>query len=256
MLEGAGGNIAVLTGPSGHLLVDVGIAASQDKIRRRLVELGGGPLRYVINTHWHWDHAEGNSWARRAGAEVIAHPHAIGRFRSTVRVEEWGHTFEPVPPQDRPTNAVATSRTIPMDGERIRIRAYGPGHTDGDLAVYFERADILVTGDTFWNGQYPFIDYVGGGSIDAAIRQTDRNIAMASEQTLIIPGHGPVARRANLVEFRAMLAAVRARVAELKARGLSLEEVVAENPTRAFDGKFGTGIVTPALFTALVYRGL
>jgi glyoxylase-like metal-dependent hydrolase (beta-lactamase superfamily II) len=147
-------------------------------------------------------------------------------------------------------------RTIKINGEAVLIRPYVHGHTDGDLSVYFTKADVLQTGDTFWNGQYPFIDYVAGGSIDGAIRLADANLAMAKPNTLVIPGHGPVATRRELGEFRDMLVSVRARVARLKARGMSLEEVLIARPTADLDARWGKGIVDAATFTSLVYRGV
>jgi glyoxylase-like metal-dependent hydrolase (beta-lactamase superfamily II) len=131
-----------------------------------------------------------------------------------------------------------------------------PGHIDGDVSVYFPKADVLQGGDTWWNGQYPFIDYVAGGSIDGAIRLADASIAMARPSTLVIPVHGPVGTRAELIEFRDMLVTVRKRVADLKARGMSLHQVLREKPTADLDGKLGASIIDGALFTSLVYRGV
>jgi Zn-dependent hydrolases, including glyoxylases len=141
-------------------------------------------------------------------------------------------------------------------GERVLIQHYGPAHTSGDLFVYFSNADVLATGDTYWNGVYPFIDYVAGGSIDGMIRAADINLRRATEATLIVPGHGPVARRADLLEFRDMLVAIRANVAKLKRDGKSLEETIAARPTAAFDEKWGQFVINPAFFTSLVYRGV
>jgi glyoxylase-like metal-dependent hydrolase (beta-lactamase superfamily II) len=256
MLEGAGGNIAVLTGRDGVFMVDAGIAASEAKIRSALRTLGAGELRYVVTTHWHWDHAEGNGWLRRSGATVISSSGVAKRLGETIRVEDWGHTFDPVPVMDRPDMVLQGSRTMRFNGERILIRPYQGGHTDGDLSVYFANADVLVTGDTFWAGMYPFIDYVGGGSIDGAISAANRNIEMAGPNTRVIPGHGPVASRADLIAFRDMLVSVRNRVASLKSAGKSLEETIAARPTSEHDARWGAGIVTGEWLTALVYRGV
>jgi glyoxylase-like metal-dependent hydrolase (beta-lactamase superfamily II) len=156
----------------------------------------------------------------------------------------------------RPTLIVRSSRTIRWGGETVLIRSYKAGHTDGDLSVFFRKADVLQTGDTWWNGFYPFIDYVAGGSIDGTIDQANANIAMAGANTLVIPGHGPVGRRRELTEFRDMLVAIRAYIAALKARGMSLEEVRAARPTREFDAKWGTSVINGDLFTQLVFRGV
>ncbi|THD51227.1 MAG: MBL fold metallo-hydrolase [Phenylobacterium sp.] len=256
MLEGSGGNITALTGPDGTLLVDTGIAVSKDKIQAALVGLDPGPLKLAILTHWHWDHADGDGWVRAAGADIIAEKNAVARLRQTIRVVEWEHTFAPIPAPDLPNRIITGETTLHRDGEIIRIRPYKPGHTDGDLSVYFTQADVLSVGDTFWNGMYPFIDYVGGGSIDGAIRAANVNIAMATAHTVIVPGHGPLGDRASQTAFRDMLVAIRGKVAALKAQGKTLAQVQAAKPTAAYDDKWGRSIIGGDLFTALVYRGV
>ncbi len=256
MLEGSGGNIGVLAGSEGKLMVDCGIAVSRAKIEHALAELGPGRLRYAILTHWHWDHSDGDAWVRRSGATLIADRLAVQRLTQTIRIVEWGHTFTPIPARDLPNSVLTGDKLLRLNGETVRIRHYRPGHTDGDLSVMFQRADILQTGDTFWNGMYPFIDYVTGGSIDGAIAAANTNIAMIGPRTLVIPGHGPVGDRDALVAFRDMLVGVRARVAALKAQGKSLEEVQAAHPTADFDAKWGRSVIDGKLFAALVYRGV
>jgi len=256
MLEGSGGNIGVLVGRQGKLMVDCGIAVSQAKIERALAGLGPGKLRYAILTPWHWDHSDGDGWVRTAGATLIADRLAVRRLTQTNRIVEWGHTFTPIPASALPNSVPTGDRTIHFEGETVRIRHYRAGHTDGDISVMFARADILQTGDTFWNGMYPFIDYVTGGSIDGAIRAANANIALSGERTLIIPGHGPVGDRKALVAFRDMLVSVRGRVAALKAQGKSLAQVQAAHPTADFDKDWGRSVIDGALFTALVYRGV
>lgn len=256
MLSGSGGNIGVLTGPRGLFLVDAGIAVSKSRIQAALRSLGSGPVRYVVDTHWHWDHTDGNAWLRRAGATIIADIHTRRRLGQTIRVVEWEHTFTPVPRDGLPNEALVGDKVIRFGGERVAIRHYKPAHTDGDIFVYFTRADILQTGDTFWNGMYPFIDYVGGGGIDGSIRAANLNLRLAGPKTLIIPGHGPVGNRAQLVAFRDMLVAVRAKVAALKARGWTVDQVVAARPTAGLDATWGRSVISGELFTRLVYKGV
>ncbi|CAA9490371.1 MAG: MBL-fold metallo-hydrolase superfamily [uncultured Sphingomonadaceae bacterium] len=256
MLQGSGGNMVVLSGPDGLLMVDTGIAISQQKIRRALDRLGKGSLRHVVSTHWHWDHTDGNGWARRAGASIHAHPNTIARLSRTLRVVEWEHTFTPVAAEALPNVPVTAEKRLTQNGETIIISPYAAGHTDGDLSVRFVKADVLAVGDTWWNGHYPFIDYVGGGGIDGVIAQAEASIALAGPGTQIVPGHGPVGSRADLVAYRDMLVDIRGRVAALKAAGRSLKEAVAAKPTAAYDAKWGTSLISPALFTTLVYRGI
>ena len=256
MLQGSGGNISVLTGSDGLFMVDAGIAVSQRKILAALRSIGPGSPRYVINTHWHWDHTDGNGWVRRTGATIIADRKTVRHLNETVPVTEWEHTFQPVAKADLPNQILNGDRTMRWDGEIIRIRGYQPSHTDGDLSVYFTKADVLATGDTFWNGVYPFIDYAAGGSIDGSIRVAIANIAMAGANTMVVPGHGPLGDRAQLVAFRDMLVDVRRKVATLKAQGKSLNQVVAAKPTAVYDAKWGGSVISGPLFTELVYRGV
>ena len=256
VLDGSGGNRGVLAGSDGLLMVDAGIAVSEQKLDAALERLKPGAVSYLINTHWHWDHTDGNGWVHKRGGVIIAHPNTAKHLGETIRVEEWGHTFTPVAADARPTVMVPAEKRMQFDGDIVVMRHYGPAHTDGDLSVYFTKADVLITGDTWWNGLYPFIDYVAGGSIDGMIKASNANIEMVSEHTQVVPGHGPVGGRADLVEYRDMLVAIRNRVAELKHQGKSLQQVIAAKPTAPFDAKWGQAIISPDLFTALVYRGV
>jgi glyoxylase-like metal-dependent hydrolase (beta-lactamase superfamily II) len=256
MLEGSGGNIGVLAKPDGILMVDAGIAVSEAKIRSALRSLSSGPLRTVILTHWHWDHSDGDRWVRRTGATLIGDARTVDRLKQTIRIVEWGHTFTPVAADSLPNVVLRDNKTLLFRGEAVRIRHYRPGHTDGDMSVYFQKADILQTGDTFWNGIYPFIDYVSGGSIDGAIRDANENLRLSGPNTIVIPGHGPIGNRAALMAFRDMLVDVRGRVAALKASGMSLADVQRARPTAKLDAKWGRSVIDGQLFTALVYRGV
>ncbi|HYO96636.1 MAG TPA: MBL fold metallo-hydrolase [Polyangiaceae bacterium] len=255
-LSGSGGNIAALVNAEGKLLVDAGIGVSRDKLSTALERLGPGPVKYVVNTHWHWDHTDGNDWLHRAGATIVAQENTLKRLSQTTRVDDWNYTFKPASVAARPTSLVKTEKTLKFGGETLLIHYYGPCHTDTDVYVYFKTADVLVTGDTFWNGVYPFIDRNTGGSIDGMIRAANVNLARATDTTLIVPGHGPIAKRGDLVAYRDMLSSIRAKVAELKQQGKSEKEAVAARPTAAYDAKWGNFVIDPGFFTRLVYRGV
>ena len=256
VLMGSGGNITVLTGPDGKLLVDAGIAVSRPRIQAALDGISDAPLKYLIDTHWHWDHTDGNEWVHQAGATIIAQENTLKRLSATTRVEDWSYTFQPWPIDARPTVLFKTDKTLHFDGETIVLKSYGPGHTDSDITVYFKKADVMALGDIFWNGVYPFIDIATGGSIDGAIRLANHALSQVTNKTIIVSGHGPVGDRAQLVEFRDMLVAVRKNVARLKKQGKSLDEVIAAKPTAAYDAKWGGFVIDPAFFTRLVYASL
>ena len=257
ILEGSGGNIAVLTGRDGKVFVDAGITASRPRILEAANSLSRDPITHLINTHWHFDHADGNAWLNAEGAEITAHENTHKHLMSTQRVEDWDFNFTPSALAAVPTDIFDTDKTLKLNGSTLQLRYYGPAHTDSDISVNFSEADILHVGDTYWNGIYPFIDYSTGGSIDGMIRAADANLAKASEKTIVIPGHGfPVSNRAELKEYRDMLVAIRDNVARLKKQERSLDAVIAAKPTATFDGKWGQFVITPALFTKLVYEGV
>jgi glyoxylase-like metal-dependent hydrolase (beta-lactamase superfamily II) len=159
VLEGSGGNVAVLTGPDGKVLIDAGIGVSQPQVAKALADLGGDPVTYLVNTHWHFDHTDGNAWLHSAGAKIIAHENTRKYLSQVQRVEDWDYNFLPLPSDGIPSEVFAAKRDLKLNGTSIALRYYGPAHTDGDISASFGEADILHTGDTFWNGIYPFIDY-------------------------------------------------------------------------------------------------
>ena len=256
VLMGSGGNIAVFTSPEGKLLVDAGIAVSRPKIQAALDGIGQTPLKYVINTHWHWDHTDGNEWVHNQGATIIAQENVLKRLSETTRVEDWNYTFQPWPEGGRPTVTFKSEKMLRFDGEAVLMKNFGPGHTDGDAFVYFPKADVLVLGDIFWNGIYPFIDNAAGGGIDGMIRWANAALDLATDKTIIVPGHGPVGNKAQLREFRDMLVTIRNNVSDLKKQGKTIDEVIAAKPTADYDSKWGNFVINPAFFTHLVYAGL
>jgi glyoxylase-like metal-dependent hydrolase (beta-lactamase superfamily II) len=174
----------------------------------------------------------------------------------TTRVDAWNFTFPPSPKGALPTQVFPKELPLTFNGSAIALKYYGPSHTDTDICVEFSDADIFQTGDTWWNGHFPFIDYSTGGSIDGAIRAAEANIARAGKKTLIIPGHGPVGGKADLEVFRDMLVSVREKVAALKRKGLTLDEIKAAAPTAAYDKTWGGFVINGKAFTSLVYAGV
>ena len=257
VLEGSGGNVAVLTGSEGKLLVDAGIGVSRPQMLTALDDLGGAPITHLINTHWHFDHSGGNEWVNKEGAVILAHENTRKHLLVTQRVEDWSYDFKAPPPNALPEQVFSTEHALKLNGATLALKHYGPAHTDSDISIRFVEADILHAGDTFWNGVYPFIDYSTGGHIDGTIAAAEANLAATTDQTIIIPGHGaPVGTRTQLREFRDMLVDVRANVAALKKRGMSLEAIVAAHPTAAHDAVWGRFVISPVLFTRLVYEGV
>jgi glyoxylase-like metal-dependent hydrolase (beta-lactamase superfamily II) len=257
VLEGSGGNVVVLTGPDGKVLVDAGISVSRQHMTNALADLSADPVTHLINTHWHFDHADGNTWLHALGAKIIAQENTRKYLSQVQRVEDWDYNFLPLPADGLPSEVFANELSLKLNGASIGLKYYGPAHTDSDISVTFAEADIVHVADTFWNGIYPFIDYSTGGSIDGMIAASEANLAATTDNTIIIPGHGaPVSNRAELKDFRDMLVAIRENVAKLKRQGRSRDETVAAKPTAAFDAKWGNFVIDPGFFTRLVFAGV
>lgn len=256
VLTGAGGNVAVLGGREGKILVDAGISTAQTQMSAALAALSKDPVRYLINTHWHFDHTDGNEWLHAAGAFILAHENTRKRLAGATRVEGWKFTFPSAPAAALPVCTFKDSLSLYLNDTTLSLESLAPAHTDTDILVEFKEPDVIHVGDVWWNGHYPFIDYSTGGSIDGTIRAVETSLTRARNSTIIIPGHGPVGDKAQLSEFRDMLTTVRQRVAELKGQGKSLSDVIAAKPTRDFDHKFGHFLMAPADFTGLVFAGV
>jgi len=256
-LEGSGGNIAVLTGPDGKVLVDAGIGVSRPQLMKALTDLSPEPVSTLINTHWHFDHTDGNTWLNSIGAKIIAQDNTRKYLGEVQRVEDWDYNFLPAAPEGMPTETFADALNLKLNGVSLELKLYAPAHTDSDISVNFAEANIVHVGDTFWNGVYPFIDYSTGGSIDGTIAACDANLAAATADTIIIAGHGqPISNKSELKAFRDMLVGVRENVATLKRQGRTRDEIVAAKPTAAYDAKFGAFVIDPGFFTRLVYEGV
>ena len=173
VLQGSGGNIAVLTGPDGKVLVDAGITASRPGITEALNSLSGDPVKHLINSHWHFDHTDGNEWLHSVGAEITAQENTRKHLSTTTRVEDWNFTFPPAPVGALPTKVFANEQTLYLNGTTLELKKYSPAHTDSDISIEFPDNDIIHVADTFWNGHFPFIDYSTGGSIDGMIRAAE-----------------------------------------------------------------------------------
>ena len=237
VLIGSGGNIGVLTGRDGKVLIDAGIPASRPQLTEALKSLGSDPVKHLINTHWHFDHTDGNEWLHSVGAEITAHENTRKHLSVTTRVEGWNFTFPPAPKGALPTKVFDKDLKLHLNGATLVLDHYPPAHTDSDIFIEFSDADIIHVADTFWNGHFPFIDYSTGGSIDGMIRAAEANVARVTDKTIVIPGHGPIGNKSQLTEFRDMLVSVRERVSALKKQGKSLDEVLAAKPTADYDAK-------------------
>jgi glyoxylase-like metal-dependent hydrolase (beta-lactamase superfamily II) len=251
-----GGNIAVLTGPDGKLLVDAEIVTARPNVSAALASINADPIKQLINTHWHFDHTGGNEWLHQAGASILAQENTRKHLLKDTRVAGWKHTFLASPAAAIPSTVFKEDHTVHANDSTLVLKYYPPAHTDSDISVHFTEADIFHTGDTFWNRNYPFIDYSTGGSIDGQIRAAEANLAKVTDKMIVIPGHGAIGRKADLTLFRDVLVGIRDSVAALKKQGKSLEEIVAAKPGARTDEEWGQSFMSPSAFIALVYQGV
>jgi cyclase len=256
MLIGSGGNMGLSIGEDGTYLIDDQYAPLTPKILAAIKELTPDPVRFVINTHYHGDHTGGNENMGEAGALLVAHENVRRRMATGTFMKAFNRQVEPAPAGALPVVTFSDAISFHWNGEEIRAFFVGPAHTDGDSIIHFVKADVFHMGDTLFNGMYPFIDVSAGGRIDGFIAAADRVLKVAGDQTRLIPGHGPVATKADLQAFRDMLAEVRDRVAKLKAEGKTAEEIVAAKPTADLDEKWGGGFMKPDNWVGLVVESM
>ncbi|MCG8462686.1 MAG: MBL fold metallo-hydrolase [Holophagales bacterium] len=225
MLVGAGGNIGVSSGEDGVFLVDDQFAPLTEKIRKAVAEISDGPIRFVLNTHWHFDHTGGNENFGKAGSLIVAHDNVRVRMSTDQLIESLNRNVPAAPDAALPVVTYAEGVTFHLNGQTIHAFHVPPAHTDGDSIVHFREADVVHMGDLFFNGVYPFIDLSSGGSVEGMIAAVEKVLAMAGDGTKIVPGHGPLATKADLAGYRDMLTAVRDAILPLVEADKTREEV-------------------------------
>ena len=252
VLFGRGGNIALSYGEDGNILIDDQYAPLTERIVAAVRSIDPDPIRFVINTHWHGDHSGGNENLGRQGAVIVAHDNV--RVRMSMEQLVRGERVPASPSGALPVVTFGSSIVFHLNGDDVRAFHVEDAHTDGDVLVYWERADVLHMGDIFFNGMLPFIDLDSGGSIDGLLNALQIAIHRATERTVIIPGHGPLARLPDLVAYRDRLKAMRDRIsAEIEA-GRTLPQIQALRLADAYGRP--TDFISPDAFIESVYRSL
>jgi cyclase len=255
VLFGGGGNIAVLTGPDGALVVDSDVPDLSARMRAAVSLVSDRPPRFLVNTHYHFDHTGGNATLGRGNAVIVAQENVRTRLSGKQQIKQDGidMTFEPTPHEGLPMVTFEDGIQFHLNDEDVSVIHVTHAHTDGDAFVFFEKANVLHTGDLMMSSGYPIVDAGNGGSLDGLIAAHERVLKVCNDQTRVIPGHGPVVGKADLQTYHDMLVTIRQRVADLVRKGRSLEQVVAAAPTREFDERWGKGFYKPDLFVQRVY---
>lgn len=254
--SGAGGNMALCVAEQGLLLVDTDYRALNEKLRAAIAGVSDKPVRVVVDTHWHFDHVEGNEAFARAGALIVAHENVRAKMAEARRIGIIDREVPASPPEALPAVTFRERLTLHWGGEEIELLHCPGAHTDGDTVVRFKRANVIHTGDIFFSAGYPFIEALGGGNVDGVIAAVKAILELCDEKTRIIPGHGPLARKQDLAVYGEMLAGVRAAVAKEMAAGKDLPAVIEARPTAPYDEKWGRRAFPPEKFVEIVWHSL
>lgn len=252
VLFGAGGNIGLSHGEDGNILIDDQYAPLTERIAAAVATVDPDPVRFVINTHWHGDHTGGNENFGQRGAVIVAHDNVRRRMSAGQMLRG-----EMVPAAARGALPVVTfddGVTFHLNRDTIRVTHVANAHTDGDALIYWTGANVLHMGDTFFHGMLPFIDLESGGSVDGLLAAIDVALGIANDSTRIIPGHGRIASRADLIAYRVRISSVRDRVAAEIAAGRTLEQIQALRLADAYGRT--TDFIPPEAFVASVYNSL
>jgi len=238
MLEGQGGNITVAVAKDEIIMVDGQFAPLHDKIKAAVAVISNLPIKYLINTHYHGDHTGGNESFAKDGATIVAQINVRNRLAAGTTNGLTGAKIPPAPQGALPSDTYTNFSKIRLRGRVADLKHIENAHTDGDTCVWFKTANLLSTGDTFTNGRYPNIDFANGGNIRGMIAATDIYLKLTNAKTRIVPGHGPLADKAALVEYHKMLITARDRMAKLVKEGKSEADVVAAKPFADLDAKW------------------
>jgi cyclase len=256
LLSGNGGNVALVIGANGLMMVDGGLPENAAAMLKTVAGVDSHPVTTVFNTHWHFDHIGCNEALGKMGAKIIAHENTKKHLSEKVTMELFNRTFEPLQPQGRPVESFARSGKMMFEKEAIEYSHVDPAHTDGDAYVHFTGPNVLHTGDLLFKDAYPVVDYSTGGWIGGMAAACDVMAKVGNAQTRVIPGHGPMATRADLIASRDMMRTVQDRLMPMVKQGRSVDEVVKAAPTKDLDEKWGKGFMTPENFVRASYTSL
>ncbi|NIA67662.1 MBL fold metallo-hydrolase [Pelagibius litoralis] len=253
MMTGAGGNLGVSIGDDGVFLIDDQFAPLSEKISAAIAELTDKPVTYVLNTHWHFDHTGGNENFGQSGAVIVSHANVRKRMSTDQLIKAFDRAVPASPAAALPVITFTEDATFYFNDTEIQIVHHATAHTDGDSVVMFKESNVVHVGDIFFNGFFPFIDESSGGTLEGVINAVTDILPMVDDETKIIPGHGPLANKADLTAYLEMLKEVRTIMRPLAKGGQSREEVLSANPLAGFEEDWGGGFLKVDVFTGIVY---
>jgi cyclase len=258
MLTGAGGNIGLSVGDDAVFVIDDQFAPLVPRIKAAIARITPKPVQFVLNTHFHFDHTGGNEAFGKDGALIVAHDNVRRRMSRDQLISLITSTSpqKASPKAALPVITVAGEITFHINGDEVHAFHVPRAHTDGDLIVHFRQSDVVHMGDVFFNGSYPFIDVSSGGSAEGVLAAADRVLALSTERTKIIPGHGPLAGKADLQAYRDLLATVIGRIKDQRRAGKTDSEIREARPAADFDARYGNGFIKPDVFVQMMLSGI
>jgi glyoxylase-like metal-dependent hydrolase (beta-lactamase superfamily II) len=255
MLEGMGGNIGLSVGRDDAFIIDDQYAPMTAKIKAAVATVTPKPVRFVVNTHWHGDHTGGNEAMAESGA-IFAHENVRRRMSKEQFLAAFNMRTPASPPAALPVITFSDTISFYVNDDTLHTFHVRNAHTDGDAIIIFRKANVVHMGDTFFNGMYPFIDVSTGGSLAGMVSAANDVLAVTNAGTRFIPGHGPLATRADLVRYRDMMVTVRQRIGRLVAQRRTLKQVLDAKPLADLDAQWGNGFLKPEQFLTIVYGSL
>ena len=256
LMSGKNGNVGVWSGADGIVVIDDSLAPLAPRVVEAIGRIAEGPIRFVINTHWHPDHTGGNELIGKSGGIIFAHENVRTRLSEEQFIELVNMRVPPAPAAALPVVTFADSITFFLNGDRLDVVHMSDAHTDGDAVLWWKAANVVHTGDVYLNGTYPFIDLDSGGTLAGLVAATEAILARVDDATIVIPGHGPISNRREVSEYRDMLVTVGRRIREGVESGRNLDEVLASRPTAEFDARYGQGFMSPTRLVGILYRDL
>ncbi len=253
MLVGQGGNIGASIGEDGVFLIDDQFAPLTEKIRNALSAITVQPIKFMINTHWHFDHTGGNENLGNQGVILVAHDNVRKRMSTEGFIEAFNQTIPAAPEIALPSITFSETTTFHLNGQTIEAIHVLNAHTDGDSIIFFREANVIHSGDVFFNGLYPFIDKSSEGSVDGILRAVDLMLSLADNNTRIIPGHGRLGNKRDLNNYRRMLMTIRNRVQTMIDEGKTIDEIIELKPTAEYDEAWGQGFLNPETFLRVLH---
>jgi len=253
MLVGKGGNVGVFVGKDGTFVIDDQFAPLSEKLMAEIKNIGGNAPKFLLNTHFHGDHSGGNENFGKKGTMIVSHLNVRKRLMAGSEIKEFGMVAPPAPAEALPIMTFDSQMHFHINGEDVKAIHVPNAHTDGDSFIYFEKTNVIHAGDVFFNGFYPFIDSSHGGSVKGVISAVAKILALSDENTKIIPGHGPLANKADLEAYKKMLETADASLSKLKAEGLTKAQAQAKKPLASIDKEWANGMFTSDKWIEIIY---